>query len=96
MMPPVASMPKGSNPQGDKNFVRKEHVVLVDVVRLMRSFQRLSEALISCLDRYEARVPEPPNGPPRALVDTGRIHQELEKVKFPEFFGPLDGAAAKA
>jgi hypothetical protein len=38
----------------------------------------------------------PPEGPPRALVGTGSIHRELEKVKFPEFFGALDGAATEA
>jgi hypothetical protein len=54
-----------------------------DVVGLMRSFQRMSEALISRLDRDEARAPTPPEGPPRALVGTGSIHHELEKVKFP-------------
>jgi hypothetical protein len=29
-------------------------------------------------------------------VGTGSIHRELEKVKFPEFFGAPDGAAAEA
>jgi hypothetical protein len=29
-------------------------------------------------------------------VSTGSIHHELEKVKFLEFFGALDDAAAKA
>jgi hypothetical protein len=44
----------------------------------------MSEALISRLDRDEARAPTPAEVP------------ELEKVKFPEFFGALDGAAAEA
>jgi hypothetical protein len=30
------------------------------------------------------------------LVGTGSIHRELEKVKFPEFFGAPDDAAAEA
>ena len=54
------------------------------------------EALINFLDRDEARAPTPPEGPPRALVSTGSIHHELEKVKFPEFFGAPDGTAAEA
>jgi hypothetical protein len=48
------------------------------------------------LDRNEARVSAPPEGPPHALVGTGSIHRELEKVKFPEFFGAPDGAVVKA
>jgi hypothetical protein len=45
-----------------------------DVVGLMRSFQRMSEALISHLDRDEARALKPPEGPPHALVGTCSIH----------------------
>jgi hypothetical protein len=67
-----------------------------DVVGMMRSFQRISEALISHLDRDEARVLTPPEGPPHALVGTGSIHCELEKVKFPEFFGAPDDITAEA
>jgi hypothetical protein len=29
----------------------------------------------------------------RAPIGTDNIHRELEKVKFPEFFGALDGTA---
>jgi hypothetical protein len=32
----------------------------------------------------------------RAPVGTGSIHRELEKVKFPKFFGAPDGAAREA
>jgi hypothetical protein len=39
-MPPVASMPEGSNPQGDKQVVGQEQIAVGDVVGLMRSFQR--------------------------------------------------------
>jgi hypothetical protein len=63
---------------------------------MMRSFQRIFEALIIHLDRDEARVPTPAKVPPRTPVVTGSIHHELKKVKFPEFFGAPDGAAAKA
>jgi hypothetical protein len=56
----------------------------------------MSEALISHLDRDEARVSAPPEVLPRAPAVTGSIHCELEKVKFPKFFGTLDGAATEA
>jgi hypothetical protein len=36
------------------------------------------------------------NVPPHAPAITGSIHRELEKVKFPEFFGAPDGATSKA
>jgi hypothetical protein len=91
-MPPVASMPEGSNPQGEEQVIGHEHIVVGDVVGLMRSFQRMSEALISHLDRDEARAPIPPEGPPCAPASTGSIHRELEKVKFPEFLGATDGS----
>ena len=54
------------------------------------------EALISRLDREEARAPALAEVPPRAPVITGSIHRELEKVKFPEFFGAPDGTVAEA
>jgi hypothetical protein len=67
-----------------------------DVVGLMRSFQRMSKALISCLDRDEARASEPPEGPSHTPTDTGSIHHELEKRKKFEFFGVLDDAVVEA
>jgi hypothetical protein len=63
---------------------------------MMGSFQRMSEALISRLDRDEARAPTPAEVPSHAPAVTGSIHHELEKVKFLEFFGALDGAIAEA
>ena len=56
----------------------------------------MSEALIRHLDRDEARVLKPHEGPPHARVGTGRIHRELEKVKFPELFGATDSEVVKA
>ena len=56
----------------------------------------MSEALINRLDRDEARASAPTEVPPRASAVTGSIHRELEKVKFLEFFGAPDGAAAEA
>jgi hypothetical protein len=50
----------------------------------------MSEALISRLDRDEARVPAPAEVPSRAPAVTSSIHRELENVKFPEFFGAPD------
>jgi hypothetical protein len=94
--PPAASTPEGSNPQGGEQVLGQEQIAVADVVGMMRSFQRMSEALISRLDRDEARAPAPAEVPPRAPAVTGSIHRELEKVKFPEFFGAPDGAAAEA
>jgi hypothetical protein len=94
--PPAASTPEGSNPQGGEQVLEKEQIAVADVVGMMRSFQRMSEALISRLDREEARAPAPAEVPPRAPTVTGSIHRELEKVKFIEFFGAPDGAAAEA
>jgi hypothetical protein len=55
----------------------------------------MSEALISHLDRDLARVRAPLKGPPCTLVDIGSIHYELEKVKFPDFFGAPDDATVE-
>jgi hypothetical protein len=86
-MPPVASTPEGSNPQGEEQVIGQEKIVVGDVVGLMRSFQRMSEALINQLDRDEARAPVPNEGSQRTPAGSGSIHRELEKVKFPEFMG---------
>jgi hypothetical protein len=94
--PPATSTPEGSNPQGGEQVLGQEHISVGDVIGMMRSFQCMSEALISRLDRDEARAPAPLEVLPRAPTVTGSIHRELEKVKFPEFFGAPDGAAAKA
>jgi hypothetical protein len=88
--PPIVAMPRGSNPQGEEQAFRKEQIVVGDVVGLMRSFQRMSEALIGRLDKKEARVLTPPEGPPCAPFDTCRIHCELNKVKFPDFLVAMD------
>ena len=95
-IPLVASMPEGSNPQGGQQVLGQEQIIVADVVVMMRSFQRMSEALINRMDREEARALAPAEVPPCAPVFTGSIHRELEKVKFPEFFGAPDGAAAEA
>jgi hypothetical protein len=55
----------------------------------------MSEALISQLDRDEARAPTPTEVSLRAPAVTGSIHRELEKVNFFEFFGAPDGATAE-
>jgi hypothetical protein len=59
MTPPVASTPEGSNPQGGEQVLEQEHIAVGDVIGMMRSFQRMSEALISRWDRDEARAPAP-------------------------------------
>jgi hypothetical protein len=94
--PPITSMPEGSNPQGEEQVIGHENIVVGDVVGLMRSFHRMSEALINHLDRYEARAPVPPEGPQCTPAGTGSIHRELKKVKFPKFLGAMDGAVAEA
>jgi hypothetical protein len=53
------------------------------------------EALISRLDRDEARAPTPTEVPPRAPISTGSIYKEIEKVKFSEFFGAPDDTVAE-
>jgi hypothetical protein len=96
VMPPVASTPEGSNPQGDEQVLRQEKIAVGDVIGMMRSFQRMFEALIIHLDRDEARALAPPEVLSHAPAVTGSIHHELEKVKFPEFFGAPDDAAIEA
>jgi hypothetical protein len=95
-MPPIASTPEGSNPQGDEQVLGQEQIVVGDVVRMMRSFQRMSEALISRLDRDEATTLAPTEVLSCAPAVTGRIHRELKKVKFPDFFGASDGTTIEA
>jgi hypothetical protein len=56
----------------------------------------MSKALISQLDRDEARALAPAEVPPHASTVTVSIHRELEKVKFPEFFGAPDDTTAEA
>jgi hypothetical protein len=68
--PPVASTPEGSNPQGGEQVLGQEKIAVGDVVGMMRSFQRMSEALISRLDRDEARASAPAEVPPRAPAVT--------------------------
>jgi hypothetical protein len=94
--PLVASTPEGSNPQGGEQVLGLEQIAVGDVVGMMRDFHRMSEGLISRLDRDEARAPAPAEVLPCVPTVTGSIHRELEKVKFPEFFGAPDGAAAEA
>ena len=60
MMPPVASTPEGSQPQGGERVLEQELIAVGVVIGMMRSFQRMSEALISRWDRDEARAPAPP------------------------------------
>ena len=48
------------------------------------------------MDRDKARALTPTEVPPRAPAVTGNFHRELEKVKFPEFFGAPDDVAAEA
>jgi hypothetical protein len=86
--PPATSTPEGSNPQGGEQVLGQEQIAVADVEGMMRSFQRMSEVLISRLDRDEPRAPAPVEVPQRAPAVTGSIHRELEKVKFPSSWVP--------
>lgn len=54
------------------------------------------KALISRLDRNEARASALAEVLSRTPVVTSSIHHELEKVKFPKFFGAPNGTAVEA
>jgi hypothetical protein len=88
MTPPVASMLEGSNPHGGEQVLGQDQIAVGNVIGMMRSFQCMSEALISRLDRDEARALAPAELLPCAPAVTGSIHRELKKVKFPEFLVP--------
>jgi hypothetical protein len=46
----IVSTLEGYNPHGEEQTTEQEKVVIGDVVGMMRSFQRMSEALINHLD----------------------------------------------
>jgi hypothetical protein len=56
----------------------------------------MSKALINRLNIYEARAPVPNEGSQRAPTGSGIIHQELEKVEFPEFMDSTDDSTTEA
>jgi hypothetical protein len=78
-MPATTSTPMGPNPQGGEQVLGQEHIAVGDVIRMMRSFKRMSEALISRLDRDEARAPAPPEVLPRAPAVTGSFTVNLRR-----------------
>jgi hypothetical protein len=47
VMPPAASTPEGSNPQGGEQVLGQEQIAVADVLGMMRSFQCMFEALIN-------------------------------------------------
>jgi hypothetical protein len=51
----------------------------------------MSEALINRLYRDEVRASIPNEGSQRTPASSGSIHRELEKVKFLDFMGAMDG-----
>jgi hypothetical protein len=55
------------------------------VVGMVRSFQRMLEALISHLDRDEGRAFVPNEVSQHTPTGSSSIHRELEKVKFSKF-----------
>jgi hypothetical protein len=42
MRPPSTPKPEGSTPQGEENTTKQEHVVVGDVMVMMRYFHRMS------------------------------------------------------
>jgi hypothetical protein len=67
-----------------------------DVVGMMRSFQRMLEALINCLDRDDGRTYVSNEGSQNALAGSSSIHIKLEKVKFLEFWCATDDLVAES
>jgi hypothetical protein len=94
--PSIVSTPVGSNPQGDEKITEQKQVVVGDVVGMMRSFQRMSEALNNHLDRDEGKISIPNEGSQHDPVGSNSMHRELKKVKFLEFMGSTDGSVAEA
>jgi len=62
-MPPIESTLEGSKTRTNEQVFGQEQRVVGDAVGLMRSFQRMSEALIIHLDRDFSRVMAPLEGP---------------------------------
>jgi hypothetical protein len=75
---------------------RQEQVVVGDVVGMMRSFHRISKALINHLDQDEGRAYVPNEGSQHTPVGNSSIHKELTKVKFPELCGSMDDLTTEA
>jgi hypothetical protein len=96
VLPPRTSTPEGSTPQGEEKTTEHEQVAVGDAIGMMRYFQRMSEALINCLDRDEGRESIPNEGLKHPPVASGSVHREPEKVKIPKFWGSKDGLAVKA
>ena len=59
------------------------HILAGEVMNMMRSFQWMSEALISQLDREDRDAIAPAEGSQQPPKENAQ--RELEKVKFPEF-----------
>jgi hypothetical protein len=87
------STPKRSAPLGDGQDNEKDKVAVRNVVGMMRYFHRISGALINRLDCDEDNESVPNEGPQHPPVVSGSVHRELEKVKFLEFMGSIDGLA---
>eukprot|EP00253_Pinus_taeda_P018041 PITA_18041 len=93
MAPPQQPTPT-TPPNEGGNISTHEQIPVGEVLNLMRSFQHMSEALINRL-KWEHGGPIIQNETPQ---DTTRndVRRDLEKVKFPEFWGSTDGQSAEA
>jgi hypothetical protein len=94
--PLIVSTLEGSNPQKEEQTTEKEKIVVGDVVGMMRFFQRMSEALINCLDRDEGTTSVLNEVSQHAPIGSSSIHKELEKVTFLEFMGATDDSSVEA
>ena len=56
----------------------------------------MPEALINHFDHDEGRGYAPNEGSQRPPIASSGVHRELEKVKFLEFQGSMDGLVTKA
>ena len=75
MTPPIVSTPEQYNPQGDEKITELEKVVVGDVVGMMRSFQRMSKALINHQDQDEGRASVPNAGSQNYPTGSSSIHK---------------------
>eukprot|EP00253_Pinus_taeda_P027545 PITA_27545 len=93
MAPPQQPTPT-TPPNEGENISTQEQIPVGEVLNLMRSFQHMSEALINRLER-EHGGPVMQNETPQNTTRND-VCRDLEKVKFPEFWGSTDGQSVGA
>ena len=93
MAPPQQPTP-ATPPNDEGNVSTQEPIPAGEVLNLMKSFQHMSKALINRLEQDHGG-PVIPNEAPRNTIRND-VRRDLEKVKFPEFWGSTDGQFAEA